>query len=304
MMGMHGLFFQFHFFLNCGWNEKYTFCPKDSLFETAVHPQWHQDSFVTAAPRNRQCHCILNQRWLINNSPRFLRAYVCVCVCVCVVAFSPMCAHMHECVLLPQVQWSVYIYRLLLLRSRGRKLIWRWWCGPATAERWPSSGGLTTALRWETSLLTYVIVSHSVFLFHPRHYFPFNHASSWCLPCIQKWNVSARDWLTSFLKETSSASWMCLFIALIVFTAAPPLIMHNVKGYTSSVFYIQLRGCTFYTCETGSVFFSPFEIQPIITLEGSISHTFQREGKNKVTVQVASGSTIMQDSKVITVKGE
>ncbi|XP_071336489.1 VPS10 domain-containing receptor SorCS3 isoform X1 [Trachinotus anak] len=42
--------------------------------------------------------------------------------------------------------------------------------------------------------------------------------------------------------------------------------------------------------------------EPIITLEGSISYTFQREGKNKVTVQVASGSTVMQDSKVITVK--
>uniref|UniRef100_A0AAQ4RB47 Sortilin related VPS10 domain containing receptor 3 n=1 Tax=Gasterosteus aculeatus aculeatus TaxID=481459 RepID=A0AAQ4RB47_GASAC len=42
--------------------------------------------------------------------------------------------------------------------------------------------------------------------------------------------------------------------------------------------------------------------EPIITLEGSISYTFQREGINKVTVQVASGSTIMQDSKVITVK--
>ncbi|KAE8280724.1 VPS10 domain-containing receptor SorCS3 Precursor [Larimichthys crocea] len=42
--------------------------------------------------------------------------------------------------------------------------------------------------------------------------------------------------------------------------------------------------------------------EPIITLEGSISYTFQRRGKNKVTVQVASGSTIMQDSKVITVK--
>ncbi|XP_031612707.1 VPS10 domain-containing receptor SorCS3 [Oreochromis aureus] len=42
--------------------------------------------------------------------------------------------------------------------------------------------------------------------------------------------------------------------------------------------------------------------EPIITLEGSISHTFQREGKSKVTVQVASGSTVMQDSKVITVK--
>uniref|UniRef100_A0A667YBF1 Sortilin related VPS10 domain containing receptor 3b n=1 Tax=Myripristis murdjan TaxID=586833 RepID=A0A667YBF1_9TELE len=42
--------------------------------------------------------------------------------------------------------------------------------------------------------------------------------------------------------------------------------------------------------------------EPIITLEGSISYTFLREGINKVTVQVASGSTVMQDSKVITVK--
>uniref|UniRef100_A0A8C3AQQ8 Sortilin related VPS10 domain containing receptor 3b n=1 Tax=Cyclopterus lumpus TaxID=8103 RepID=A0A8C3AQQ8_CYCLU len=44
--------------------------------------------------------------------------------------------------------------------------------------------------------------------------------------------------------------------------------------------------------------------EPIITLEGSISYTLQGEGKNKVTVQVASGSSVMQDSKVITVKGE
>lgn len=50
--------------------------------------------------------------------------------------------------------------------------------------------------------------------------------------------------------------------------------------------------------------FPLFEIQPIITLEGSVSYTFQREGINKVTVQVASGGTIMQDAKVITVKGE
>lgn len=54
--------------------------------------------------------------------------------------------------------------------------------------------------------------------------------------------------------------------------------------------------------ENFSVF--PFEIQPIITLEGSISYTFLKEGINKVTVQVASGGTIMQDAKVITVKGE
>ncbi|XP_038126140.1 VPS10 domain-containing receptor SorCS3-like [Cyprinodon tularosa] len=42
--------------------------------------------------------------------------------------------------------------------------------------------------------------------------------------------------------------------------------------------------------------------EPIITLEGSISHMFLREGKNKVTVQVACGSTVLEDSKVITVK--
>ncbi|XP_075894513.1 VPS10 domain-containing receptor SorCS3 [Nelusetta ayraudi] len=42
--------------------------------------------------------------------------------------------------------------------------------------------------------------------------------------------------------------------------------------------------------------------EPIITLEGSVSHTFQRAGKNKVTVQVASGGAIVQDSRDITVK--
>lgn len=54
-----------------------------------------------------------------------------------------------------------------------------------------------------------------------------------------------------------------------------------------------------------SVLLSPrLKIQPIITLEGSVAHTFQRGGKNKVTVQVASGSTMVQDSRDITVKGE
>ncbi|KAM6956470.1 VPS10 domain-containing receptor SorCS3 [Aplochiton taeniatus] len=42
--------------------------------------------------------------------------------------------------------------------------------------------------------------------------------------------------------------------------------------------------------------------EPIITLEGSISYVFQREGVNKVTVQVSSGSTILQDTKTIAVK--
>ncbi|XP_077469354.1 VPS10 domain-containing receptor SorCS3-like [Stigmatopora argus] len=42
--------------------------------------------------------------------------------------------------------------------------------------------------------------------------------------------------------------------------------------------------------------------EPIITLDASISYTFQKEGTNKVTVQVASGSAVMQDSRDITVK--
>lgn len=59
------------------------------------------------------------------------------------------------------------------------------------------------------------------------------------------------------------------------------------------------------TCVCPPPLLSPFlKIQPIITLEGSVSHTFQRGGKNKVTVQVASGNAIVQDSRDITVKGE
>lgn len=42
--------------------------------------------------------------------------------------------------------------------------------------------------------------------------------------------------------------------------------------------------------------------EPLITLGGSISYTFQRVGRNKVTVQVASGGNVMQDSQIITVK--
>lgn len=68
----------------------------------------------------------------------------------------------------------------------------------------------------------------------------------------------------------------------------------------SRLFYTRLF---FFFPENFSAF-PPFEIQPVITLEGSVSYTFQREGINKVTVQVASGGTIMQDAKVITVKGE
>uniref|UniRef100_A0A8C4S1L2 Sortilin related VPS10 domain containing receptor 1 n=1 Tax=Erpetoichthys calabaricus TaxID=27687 RepID=A0A8C4S1L2_ERPCA len=41
--------------------------------------------------------------------------------------------------------------------------------------------------------------------------------------------------------------------------------------------------------------------EPIITLEGSISFTFSREGINTVTVQVSSGDTLLQDKKRVAV---
>lgn len=88
--------------------------------------------------------------------------------------------------------------------------------------------------------------------------------------------------------------WLCSLQHRLINTVCQGLHVHEL-------FYIWLRGCRFF-CKILCYF--PFEIQPIITLEGSISYTFQRRGKNKVTVQVASGSTIMQDSKVITVKGK
>ncbi|XP_017289385.1 VPS10 domain-containing receptor SorCS3 [Kryptolebias marmoratus] len=42
--------------------------------------------------------------------------------------------------------------------------------------------------------------------------------------------------------------------------------------------------------------------EPVITLDGSISHTFTSEGMHTITVQVSAGSTILQDTKTIAVK--
>uniref|UniRef100_A0A663MKE5 Sortilin related VPS10 domain containing receptor 1 n=1 Tax=Athene cunicularia TaxID=194338 RepID=A0A663MKE5_ATHCN len=48
---------------------------------------------------------------------------------------------------------------------------------------------------------------------------------------------------------------------------------------------------------------SPFLVylQPLITLEGSITFTFSVEGMNTITVQVSAGNTILQDTKTIAV---
>lgn len=45
-------------------------------------------------------------------------------------------------------------------------------------------------------------------------------------------------------------------------------------------------------------------MQPLITLEGSITFTFSVEGMNTITVQVSAGNTILQDTKTIAVYGE
>ncbi|KAJ0033445.1 hypothetical protein NQD34_000552 [Periophthalmus magnuspinnatus] len=42
--------------------------------------------------------------------------------------------------------------------------------------------------------------------------------------------------------------------------------------------------------------------EPVISLDGSISHTFSSEGMHSVTVQVAVGSSILQDTRTIAVK--
>uniref|UniRef100_A0A8C8K9T6 PKD domain-containing protein n=1 Tax=Oncorhynchus tshawytscha TaxID=74940 RepID=A0A8C8K9T6_ONCTS len=43
-------------------------------------------------------------------------------------------------------------------------------------------------------------------------------------------------------------------------------------------------------------------LQPVISLDGSISYTFTSEGMNTVTVQVSSANTILQDTKTIAVQ--
>ncbi|XP_017564317.1 VPS10 domain-containing receptor SorCS3 isoform X1 [Pygocentrus nattereri] len=41
--------------------------------------------------------------------------------------------------------------------------------------------------------------------------------------------------------------------------------------------------------------------EPLITLEGTVSHTFVQEGRHLVVVQVSAGSSVLQDSETITV---
>lgn len=47
-----------------------------------------------------------------------------------------------------------------------------------------------------------------------------------------------------------------------------------------------------------------FFFKPLITLDSSISFTFLAEGTNTITVQVAAGNALIQDTKDIAVHGK
>lgn len=45
-------------------------------------------------------------------------------------------------------------------------------------------------------------------------------------------------------------------------------------------------------------------VQPMVTLDGSVSYTFPNEGMYSLTVQVAAANLIFQDTKTIAVRGK
>ncbi|KAM4591003.1 VPS10 domain-containing receptor SorCS3 [Odontesthes bonariensis] len=101
-------------------------------------------------------------------------------------------------------------------------------------------------------------------------------------------NSQGSDSSTLFLHITSPVERVYLSVPIVAISG-------KAANLTAVVWPSHTRILTFFWWFDNSS-------EPIITLEGSVSHTFHREGKNKVTVQVACGGTVMQDSKVITVK--
>uniref|UniRef100_A0A672RUS1 VPS10 domain-containing receptor SorCS3-like n=1 Tax=Sinocyclocheilus grahami TaxID=75366 RepID=A0A672RUS1_SINGR len=99
--------------------------------------------------------------------------------------------------------------------------------------------------------------------------------------------------------QGSDSSLLCLHITSPVeriFLSAPVVVIRgNEANLTAVLWPSQPRTATFYWWFSNST-------EPLITLEGSISHTFTQEGPNSVTVQVSAGGTVLQDVKIITVK--
>ncbi|KAM4607452.1 VPS10 domain-containing receptor SorCS3-like [Polymixia lowei] len=107
--------------------------------------------------------------------------------------------------------------------------------------------------------------------------------------------------VTAYAENSQGSDSSSMFLHITspverVYLSAPIVAISGKEAnLTAVVWPIHSRTLTFFWWfENSSV--------PIITLEGSISFTFPREGVNKVTVQVASMSAVIQDSKVITVK--
>ncbi|XP_016319429.1 VPS10 domain-containing receptor SorCS3-like [Sinocyclocheilus anshuiensis] len=88
----------------------------------------------------------------------------------------------------------------------------------------------------------------------------------------------------------------CLGPVERIFLSAPVVVIRgNEANLTAVLWPSQPRTATFYWWFSNRT-------EPLITLEGSISHTYTREGPNSVTVQVSAGGTVLQDVKIITVK--
>ncbi|XP_048046802.1 LOW QUALITY PROTEIN: VPS10 domain-containing receptor SorCS3 [Megalobrama amblycephala] len=81
-----------------------------------------------------------------------------------------------------------------------------------------------------------------------------------------------------------------------IFLSAPVVVTRGREANLTAVLWpSQPRTATFYWWFNNST-------EPLITLEGSVSHTFTREGLNSVTVQVSAGGTVLQDVKIIAVR--
>ncbi|XP_051502906.1 VPS10 domain-containing receptor SorCS3-like [Myxocyprinus asiaticus] len=81
-----------------------------------------------------------------------------------------------------------------------------------------------------------------------------------------------------------------------IFLSAPVVVIRGREANLTAVLWpSQSRTATFYWWFNNNT-------EPLITLEGNVSHTFTREGTNSVTVQVSAGGTVLQDVKTITVK--
>ncbi|KAA0711032.1 VPS10 domain-containing receptor [Triplophysa tibetana] len=78
----------------------------------------------------------------------------------------------------------------------------------------------------------------------------------------------------------------------------------RLGGYSSIAFDLQqTRALPKILCLPGpDLLLGWIRIGPLITLRGSVSHTFTQEGSHSITVQVSAGGVVLQDVKTITVK--